>query len=122
MTEKITGIVNDMKLLSGMELTVLKETLERDLGVSMPVAIQENITIEKVIDEIQTEFDFILKSFGIRKINVIKVVRKFLGLSLVESKSLVETCPVVIKDAISMAECDNMKVDFETAGAEVEIK
>lgn len=122
MTEKITGIVNDMKSLSGMELTELKETLEQDLGVSMPVAIQQNVTIDEVINEVQTEFDFILNSFGLRKINVIKLVRKFLGLSLVESKGLVETCPVVIKDAIPMAECENMKAQFETAGAEVEIK
>jgi large subunit ribosomal protein L7/L12 len=122
MKEKIVDIVNDIKLLSRVELTELKETLVQVLGVSMPVAIEQNITIDEVIEEIQTEFDFILKSFGTKKINVIKAVRKFLGLSLVESKALVETCPVVIKDAISMAECERMKVEFINAGAEIEIK
>lgn len=122
MTEKITGIVNDIKLLSVMELTEMKETLEKDLGVSMPVAIQQNVITDEVIEEVQTEFDFILKSFGIRKINSIKVVKKFLGLSLIESKAIVETCPVVIKESISIEECKRMEAEFVTAGAEVEIK
>jgi large subunit ribosomal protein L7/L12 len=122
MKEKIVGIVNDIKLLSRIELTELKETLVQVLGVSMPVAIQQNITIEEVIEEKQTEFDFILKSFGSTKINSIKVVKRVLGLSLMEAKSLVETCPVVIKEAISLAEAENLKVEFTNAGAEIEIK
>jgi large subunit ribosomal protein L7/L12 len=105
-----------------VETNELKETLIQVLGVSMPVAIEQNIIIDEVIEEVQTEFDFILKSFGIRKINSIKLVKKFLGLSLVESKNLIETCPVVIKEAISIEECERMKVEFVTAGAEVEIK
>ena len=121
MKENIVEIVNDMKLLSAMELTELKETLEHDLGVSMPVAIQQNVIVENVVEE-QTEFDFILKSYGDKKINAIKAVRQFLGLSLVESKTMVESCPVVIKDSIPLAEAERMKNVFVTAGAEVEIK
>ena len=122
MKEKIVDIVNDIKLLSRGELTELKETLEQVLGVSMPVAIEQNITIAEVIEEVQTEFDFILKSFGSRKINSIKAVKRVLGLSLMEAKILVETCPVVIKEAISLAEAEKLKAEFITAGAEIEIK
>lgn len=121
MNEKIVDITNDIQLLSAMELKKLKETLEQVLGVSMPV-IQQNITTDTEVEEKQTKFDFILKSFGKKKIIVIKAVRKFLALSLIEAKSLVETCPVAIKENISLEEAEKMKVLFIEAGAEVEIK
>ena len=46
--------------------------------------------------EEQTEFDVILKDFGEKKINVIKVVRALTNLGLKEAKDLVESAPAPV--------------------------
>jgi len=43
--------------------------------------------------EAQTEFDVVLKDFGAKKIEVIKVVRELTNLGLKEAKDLVEAAP-----------------------------
>ena len=43
--------------------------------------------------EAQTEFDVVLKDFGAKKIEVIKVVRELTSLGLKEAKDLVEAAP-----------------------------
>ncbi len=70
----------------------------------------------------KTEFDLILKSFGDKKLDVIKKVKEITGLGLKESKELVESCPKPIKEKISQADCDTLKKSLEEVGAVCEIK
>jgi large subunit ribosomal protein L7/L12 len=72
--------------------------------------------------EEQTEFDVILKSFGDKKINVIKEVRGITGLGLKEAKDLVEAGGKAVKEGVSKEESETLKKQLEEAGAEVEIK
>lgn len=72
--------------------------------------------------EEKTEFDIILKSFGDKKINVIKEVRAITGLGLKEAKDLVEAGGKAVKEGVSKEEADTIKKQLEDAGAEVEIK
>ena len=73
--------------------------------------------------EEQTEFDVVLKSFGAKKINVIKAIRAAIsGLGLKEAKTLVESAPVAVKEAVSKDEAEELKKALEEAGAEVELK
>ena len=72
--------------------------------------------------EEQTEFDVILKSFGEKKINVIKEVRAITGLGLKEAKDLVEAGGKAVKEAASKDEAETIKKKLEDAGAEVELK
>jgi large subunit ribosomal protein L7/L12 len=72
--------------------------------------------------EEQTEFDVILKSFGDKKINVIKEVRGITGLGLKEAKDLVEAGGKAVKEAVSKEEAETLKKQLEEAGAEVEVK
>jgi large subunit ribosomal protein L7/L12 len=76
-------------------------------------------------EEEQTEFDVALKSFGEKKIAVIKVVRSLTGLGLKEAKELVEkagTPEGVVKEGVSKEEAEDIKKQLEEAGAEVELK
>ena len=73
-------------------------------------------------EEEKTEFDVILKSFGAKKINVIKEVRGITGLGLKEAKDLVEGCPKPLKEATTKDDAEEIKKKLEAAGAEVEIK
>ena len=72
--------------------------------------------------EEQTEFTVVLKSFGEKKINVIKEVRGLLGLGLKEAKELVESAPKDVKEGVSKEEAEKIKEALEKAGASVEIK
>ena len=72
--------------------------------------------------EDKSEFDVILKSFGDKKINVIKEVRAVTALGLKEAKDLVEGAPKEIKSGVSKKDAEEMKKKLEAAGAKVELK
>ena len=59
---------------------------------------------------------------GAKKINTIKVVRAITGLGLKEAKSMAEDTPSTIKEAVSKEEAEDIKKQFEDAGAKVELK
>ena len=68
------------------------------------------------------EFDVELKSFGAKKLDVIKAVREITGLGLKEAKALVEEAPKVVKEGVSKEDAEKIKAQLEAAGAEVEVK
>ena len=123
-SEKITAIVEEIKTLTILEVAELVKALEAEFGVSAaPVAVAGGAAAPAAAAvEEKTEFDVELKSFGAKKLDVIKAVRELLGLGLKEAKELVESAPKVIKEAVAKDEADKIKAALEAAGAEVEIK
>lgn len=111
-----------MENLTLLEAAELVKTLEDKFGVSAqaPMVVQQNGPVETPVE--QTEFKVVLKSFGPKKINVIKAVRALVGLGLKEAKDLVESVPVVVKADLPKDEAAAMKSAFEEAGGEVELK
>ena len=67
-------------------------------------------------------FDVILKSFGDKKIEVIKAVREASGLGLKEAKDLVEKGGEAVKKGLEKAPAEELKKKLEAAGASVELK
>ncbi|MEQ8350404.1 MAG: 50S ribosomal protein L7/L12 [Leptospiraceae bacterium] len=67
------------------------------------------------------EYNVVLKSFGEKKIDVIKVVREETGLGLKEAKDLVEKGDQVVKESLPKAQADELKKKLEGAGATVEL-
>ena len=61
------------------------------------------------VAEEKTEFDVVLEDFGANKINVIKVVRSATGASLGDAKTMVESAPKAIKQAVSKEEAENQE-------------
>jgi len=108
-----------------MEIVDLVKALEDKWGVSaaapVAVAAAAGAGDAKAAEE-QTEFDVVLKSFGEKKVAVIKVVRAVTGLGLKEAKDLVERAPTTVKEATSKDDAEDLKKQFEEAGASVEIK
>ncbi len=122
--EEIIVAIKDMTV---MDLADLVKTLESEFGVSAaPVAVAPSSApgkpSEAAPEEEKTEFSVTLKSFGERKIEVIKTVRELTTLGLKEAKDLVEAAPQVVKEGISKEEANIIKQKLETAGATVEIK
>jgi large subunit ribosomal protein L7/L12 len=70
----------------------------------------------------QTEFDVMLTGFGDKKLDVVKVVKSLTGATLMESKKMVESAPVAIKQKVSKEDAEKAKAELEGAGASVELK
>lgn len=73
-------------------------------------------------EEEQTAFDVILKSFGDKKIQVIKEVRALTNLGLKEAKELVDSAPKPVKEGVSKEEAEEVRSKLEAVGATIEIK
>ncbi|MCD6404898.1 MAG: 50S ribosomal protein L7/L12 [Planctomycetes bacterium] len=73
-------------------------------------------------EEEKTLFDVVLKDFGDKKIQVIKVVRQITSLGLKEAKDLVESAPKAVKEALPKDEAAKIKEDLEAVGATVTIE
>jgi large subunit ribosomal protein L7/L12 len=70
----------------------------------------------------KTEFDVVLTSFGDKKLDVVKIVKNLTGLSLIDSKKLVESAPSKIKEQVSKEDAEKIKKELTEVGATVELK
>ena len=123
-SEKITNIIEEIKSLTIIELADLVKAVEDEFGVSAaaPVGVVAVAGAAAPAAEEKTEFDVVLKSFGAKKLDVIKAVREITGLGLKEAKEMVEGAPKTVKEGVSKDEAETVKKALEEAGAEVEIK
>jgi len=120
----IAKLVEDLSKLTVMEAADLAKALEEAWGVSAAAAVAVSAgpaAAAEAVEE-QTEFDVILTSDGGKKIQVIKEVRAITALGLTEAKTLVESAPKAIKEAVNKAEAEEIKAKIEAAGGTVEIK
>jgi len=123
-SEKITNIVEEIKTLTILELADLVKAVEEEFGVSAaaPVGVVAAAGAAAPAAEEKTEFDVVLKEFGAKKLDVIKVVREITGLGLKDAKELVEGAPKEVKTGVSKDEAEALKKQLEEAGAVVEVK
>ena len=123
-SEKITNILEEIKSLTILELADLVKAVEEEFGVSAaaPVGVAVAAGAAAPVAEEKTEFDVVLKSFGAKKLDVIKAVREITGLGLKEAKEMVEGAPKTVKEGVSKDEAESLKKALEDAGAVVEIK
>ena len=129
MSDKLQGIVDQIKELTLLEASELVKLMEETFGVSAAAAVAAapagaaaGGAEAAAAAEEKTEFDVILQAAGGNKINVIKVVREITSLGLKEAKDLVEGAPKPIKEGIPKDEAAAIKKKFEDVGAKVEIK
>ena len=122
-------IIDAIKAMTVLDLADLVKTLETEFGVSAaPVAVAAAAAAapseqaEAPSEEEKTEFTVTLKSFGEKKIEVIKAVREVTTLGLKQAKDLVEAAPQVVKEGVPKEEAETAKQKLEAAGATVEIK
>ncbi len=122
-SEKVTAIVEELKVLTVLELSELVKAVEEEFGVSAAAAVAVAAPVAgAAAAEEQTEFDVILAGAGANKIQVIKTVREITGLGLAEAKALVDGAPKTVKEAASKEDAEAIKAKLEEAGATVELK
>ena len=125
MSEKLTGIIDQIKELTLLEASSLVKMMEETFGVSAAAAAASaapTAAVAAPVVEEQTEFNVVLVAAGSAKINVIKVVREITGLGLKEAKDLVDGAPKAVKEGASKEEAEAIKTKLTEAGATVELK
>ena len=123
---ELEKLVEELSGLSVLEVAELKTLLEEKWGVTAAAPVMGAMPgmMAAAVEEVEekTEFDVVLKDFGVKKINVIKAVRKLTALGLKEAKDLVESAPAPIQEGVSKEAADDAKAKLEEQGATIEIK
>ncbi len=119
----INKIITEIEGLTLIEASELVKALEEKFGVSAaaPVAVAAAPAAggaPAAAAEEKTEFNVVLKDAGAKKIDVIKVVRAFTGLGLVEAKQAVEKGGV-LKENVAKEDAEKIIADLKAAGATV---
>jgi large subunit ribosomal protein L7/L12 len=128
MSEKLQGIVDQVKDLTLLEASQLVKMMEETFGVSAAAAASAAApaaaaAAAPVVEE-KDEFDVMLTGMAdpAKKIGIIKVVREITALGLKEAKDLVEAAPKAVKEAVPKDEAEALKKKLTDAGATVELK
>ncbi len=121
-------VIEFISSMSVLELSQMVKDLEEKFGVSAAAAVAAApaaaATDSAAADEVKTEFDVIMSSFGEKKINVIKEVRAITGLGLKEAKELVESAGAdcKVKEGVTKEEAEEVAKKLTEAGATAEVK
>lgn len=120
------ALLEQIGQLTLVEAAELVKKMEEKFGISTaaPVAVAAGgapAAGGAAADAEDAEFNVVLKSFGEKKIDVIKVVREETGLGLKEAKDLVEKGDQVVKESLPKAQAEELKKKLEGAGAKVEL-
>ena len=127
MSEKIDQIVENLKTLTLLEASELVSKIEETFGVdasaslSGPAMVMATTTEIEEVEE-KTEFNVILEEVPAdKKIAILKIVRGLTGLGLKEAKTLVESAPKQVQEAINKDAAEDAKKQLEEAGAKVSL-
>lgn len=124
--EEMIEAIGQMTVL---ELADLVKALEEKFGVKAAAAVAPLAVgatagaapAPAAAEEEKTEFDVVLKDFGPKKIEVIKVVRELTSLGLKEAKDLVEAAPKSVKEAVTKDEANAAAAKLRDVGAAVDV-
>jgi large subunit ribosomal protein L7/L12 len=120
-------LVEQLSALSVLEAAELVKKLEEKWGVSaaapvaMAIAGAAPAAAAEAVEE-KTEFDVVIKDCGPKKIEVIKVIRQLVNLSLTEAKAMAETVDGKVMLAVGKDAAMEAKKKLEEAGAVIEVK
>jgi large subunit ribosomal protein L7/L12 len=120
-------IVEQLSTLTVLEAAELVKKLEEKWGVSaaapmaMAAVAGAPAAAAEAVEE-KTEFDVVIKDPGPKKIEVIKVIRQLVNLSLTEAKALAETADGKVMAAVGKDAAMDAKKKLEEAGAVIEVK
>lgn len=122
------AMIAEIEKMTVLELSDLVKALEEKFGVKAAVAAAPTAigpagggAASAVPEDEQTEFSVMLKEFGPKKIEVIKVVRELTALGLKEAKDLVEAAPKAIKELVPKDEANAAAEKLRAVGATVDV-
>lgn len=113
--------ISALKEMSILEIKELVDAMKEEFGVdpsAVAVAAGPAVAAE---EEGPSKVNVVLTAAGPNKIAVIKIVRDITGLGLKEAKDIADNGGNV-KEGVDKAEAEQLKAQFEEAGATVELK
>ena len=114
--------VEALKEMTILEIKELVDGLKEEFGIDPTAVTVAAGSSDGAVEEEKTTFNVVLKSFGDKKIAVIKAVRELTALGLAEAKALTETPDAVIKENVNKDNAETARDLLQEAGAVVEIK
>lgn len=125
----LTQIAEELSTLNPMELGSLAVMMEDTWGIKGPGATlaSANVAALGATPE-QLAAQQALKAYEVRlvgyetKVDAIKAVRAILGLSLMDSKNIVESLPVQIKTDLDLTAAEELRAQLCAAGCQVELR
>jgi large subunit ribosomal protein L7/L12 len=127
MSDKIDQIVEELKTLTLLEASELVSKIEETFGVDAsasagPAMVMAGPAAAEEVEE-KTEFDLMLDEVPAdKKIAVLKVVRGITGLGLKDAKTLVESAPILVQEAIAKDAGEDAQKQIEEAGGKASLK
>ena len=127
MSDKINQIVEELKTLTLLEASELVTAIEETFGVDASASVGGGVMMaaapteaEEIVEK--TEFNVMLDEVPAdKKIAVLKVVRTLTGLGLKEAKTLVESAPKMVQEALGKDAAEEAKTQIEAAGGKVSL-
>ena len=117
-TKEIIDSISEMTIL---EVKDLVDAMKEEFGVDPSAVAVAAPVAGAAVEEGPSSADVVLASAGANKIAVIKLIRDITGLGLKEAKDIADNGGNV-KEGIDKAEAEQLKAQFEEAGATVELK
>ena len=122
-TNKLETLVEQLGKLTVVEALELSKKLEEAWGVSATAASSAPVAGATATAEAKSEMTVVLTGFNDNaKIPVLKKVREYTSLGLLEAKQFVEALPKPVKENIDKEEAEAMKKALEEVGGKVELK
>jgi|AntRauTorckE5430_2_1112549.scaffolds.fasta_scaffold00398_6 large subunit ribosomal protein L7/L12 len=122
--DKAIALIEEIEKLSVMDLVELVKAIEDKFGVSAqaPVAVAAAGGEDTVAAAEQTAFNVVLQGVGASKINVIKLVKDLLSLSIKEAKDKVDGAPATLFEGVDKAKAEEVANKLKEIGAEVTVE
>jgi len=113
--------ISELKEMTLLEINELVEAMKEEFGVDPSAVAVASAPAQGAVEEGPSKVNVVLTSAGANKIAVIKIVRDLTGLGLKEAKDIADNGGNV-KEGIDKEEAEQIKAQFEEAGATVELK
>ena len=113
--------ISALKEMTILEIKELVDAMKEEFGVDPSAVAVAATPAAGAAEEGPSKVNVVLTSAGANKIAVIKIVRDITGLGLKEAKDIADNGGNV-KEGVDKAEAEQLKAQFEEAGATVELK
>ena len=114
-------IIDSLKEMTLLEIKEVVDLMKEEFGVDPSAVAVAAAPVAEAANEGPSTVTVTLTAAGANKIAVIKLIRDITGLGLKEAKDITDNGGAV-KENVSADEGNQLKAQFEEAGATVELK
>lgn len=123
-TEILKQLAENLSNLTVLECYQIAKIMKEQYGIEpntkvMGINISPFPTTVMVVEK--TTFDVVLKSTGMNKLPVMRLIKEMTGMSLLEIKTLVENVPSKLRENVSKDEAIALQETLKEIGADVEV-